>query len=110
MSSAAALAVRRSLVVRVFLLDIGPMMMLDNEWRTACQPWAVGGRLDLGTVGLQRVEPDAVAVGVLNNDQPSAYRVEDWRMQDAQLGERYVPSRQRRPVVDGDGERVEHRL
>jgi len=35
-----------------------------------CQPWAVGGRLDLGTVRLQRVEPNAIAVGVLNDDQP----------------------------------------
>ena len=32
------------------------------------QPWAVGGRLDLGTVRLQRVEPNAIAVGVLNDD------------------------------------------
>ena len=58
-----------------------------------CQPWAVGGRLDLGTVRLQRVEPNAIAVGVLNDDQSTADRIEDWRMQDAQF-----PTRGRHPT------------
>ena len=53
-----------------------------------CQPWAVGGRLDLGTVRLQRVEPNAIAVGVLNDDQPprTASRIGECRMPSFLLG------------------------